>query len=163
MDKIIVTVESGAVDSVGPPTMARAVKIKDTPASRAGMKYRAANGTAIANQGGKVVQGVTREGQKIGMTFQIANVTKPLGSVRAMLDAGDRVVFDRGNGGSYIMNKRTKAMTPIHERGGAFVFDLWMPKGNEVTIAKANVNRYQALMEEDEDNEDFARRDDLLN
>ena len=93
-------------------------QIKDTPASRAGMKYRAANGTSIANQGEKVIRGVTKEGQKIGMIFQIANVTKPLGSVRAMLDAGNRVVFDRdskGNGGSFIMNKRTGAMTPIQE------------------------------------------------
>ena len=97
------------------------------------------------------------------MTFQIANVTKPLGSVRAMLDAGNRVVFDRGNGGSYIMNKSTRAMTPIHERNGAFVFDLWMPKGKEGTMASANVNRFQALMEEEEDNEDFVRQDDLFN
>ena len=59
--------------------MAKAVKIKDTPASRSGMKYRAANGTSIANQGEKIIRGVTKEGQKIGMTFQIANVTKPFG------------------------------------------------------------------------------------
>ena len=62
-EKITVIVDSCAVDSVGPPTMATSVKIKDTSASRAGMKYRAANGTSIANQGEKVNQGVTKEGQ----------------------------------------------------------------------------------------------------
>jgi len=77
------------------------------------------------------------------------------------LDAGNRVVFDRGN--SYIMNKNTKAMTPIHERNVAFVFDLWMPKGKEGAIANVNANRYQALMEEDKGNEDFLMRNDLFN
>ena len=77
--------------------IAQDIKVKETPASRAGMKYRAANGTSIANQGEKAIQGVTNQGHKIGMAFQIANVTKPLGAVSAMLDAGNRVVFDRPN------------------------------------------------------------------
>ena len=46
-EKITVTIDSGAVDSVGPKTMATDIGIKDTPASRAGLKYRAANGTSI--------------------------------------------------------------------------------------------------------------------
>ena len=41
-EKVTVTVDSGAVDSVGPPTMAKDIRVKETPASRAGMKYRAA-------------------------------------------------------------------------------------------------------------------------
>ena len=57
-ERIAVTVDSGAVDSVGPPTMANGVKIKDTPASRAGLKYRAANGTAIDNQDEEVIQAI---------------------------------------------------------------------------------------------------------
>ena len=141
--------------------MANGVKIRETPASRAGLKYRAANGTSIANQGEKVIQGVTRDGRKIGMTFQIADVTKPLGSVRAMLDAGNKVVFERGN--SYIMDKTGRIKTAIHERTGAFVFDLWMPKAKEGSIMNVNTGRFQALMEEENDNEDFVRQDDLLN
>ena len=90
-------IDSGAVDSVGPKTMATDIGIKDTPASRAGLKYRAANGTSIDNFGEKTIQGVTKQGNKVGMTFQIANVTKPLGAVRAMLAAGSKVVFETGN------------------------------------------------------------------
>ena len=70
---------------------------------------------------------MTKQGHKIGMAFQIANVTKPLGAVRAMLDASNKVVFDRPN--SYIFNKSTKAVVPIEERNNAFVFDIWLPKG----------------------------------
>ena len=99
-EKITVTIDSGAVDSVGPKTMAMDLPIKDTPASRAGLKYRAANGTTIDNLGEKAIQGVTKQGNKVGMTFQVGNVTKPLGAVRAMLAAGNKVVFESGN--SYI-------------------------------------------------------------
>ena len=48
-EKITVTIGSGAVNSVGPKTVAADVKIKDTLASRAGLKHRAANGTSIDN------------------------------------------------------------------------------------------------------------------
>jgi len=110
------------------------------------------------------LNGVTKEGQKIGMTFQIANVTKPLGSVRAMLDAGNRVVFDRddkGNPASFIMNKKTKATIPINERNAAFVLDLWTPAAKSSTLMTSNANRFQAL-EEYEDDEGFVRRDGQL-
>ena len=46
---------------------------------------------------------MTKQGWKIGMPFQIANVTKLLGSVRAILDAGKDVVFEKGN--IHIMDK----------------------------------------------------------
>ena len=64
------------------------------------------------------------------MTFQIANVTKPLGAVRAMLGAGNKVVFD-----------------------------IWRPKfaGNQGGMV--NTGRYQALMEKgDNGNEVFAEQ-----
>ena len=38
--------------------------------------------------------------------------------------------------------------TAIDERGGAYVFDMWIPKGNNENQS-ANTGRYQALMEED--------------
>ena len=137
--------------------MATDVKIKDTPASRAGLKYRAANGTSIDNLGEKVIQGVTKQGKKVGMTFQIANVTKPLGVVRAMLAAGNKVVFETGN--CYIQDKTRTIKTPIEERNGAYVFDLWRPKcpvNQERTI---NTGRFQALMENEENgNEGFVRQ-----
>ena len=75
-----------------------------------------------------MIQGITKQGKNIGMTFQSANVTKPLGPVRAMLDAGKKVIFQKGN--NYIEDKSGSIKTPIEERNGAFVFDLWMPKGN---------------------------------
>jgi len=156
-EKTTVIVDSGAVDSVGPPTMAMDVKVRDTPASRAGLKYRAANGTAIDNQGEKVIQAITKQDKKIGMTFQIANVTKSLGSVRAMLDAGNRVIFQKGN--SYIEDRSGTIKTPIEERNGAFVFDLWKPKSGDNQAGTIHTGRFQALMEDDSGgNKGFVRQ-----
>ena len=156
-EKITVTIDSGAVDSVGPKTMATDLPIRDTPASRAGLKYRAANGTTIDNLGEKAIQGVTKQGNKVGMTFQVANVTKPLGAVRAMLAAGNKVVFEAGN--SYIQDKTRTIKTPIEERNGAYVFDIWRPKapGNQGNVI--NTGRYQALREVDNQiNKGFVRQ-----
>jgi hypothetical protein len=156
-EKITVTIVSGAVDSVGPRTMATDIDIKDTPASRAGLKYRAANGTPIDNLGEKSIQGVTKQGNKVGMTFQIADVTKPLGAVRAMLAAGNKVVFESGN--SYIQDKTRTIKTPKEERNGAYVFDLWRPKGPGNQERTINAGRHQALMESRErGNEGFVRQ-----
>ena len=126
--------------------------IWDTPASQAGLKYRAANGTAIDNQREKVIQTITKRGKKIGMTFQIAHVTKPLGSVRAMLDAGNKVIFQKGN--SYIEDRSGRIKTPIEERNGASVFNLWMPKRGDNHEGTIHTGGFQALMEDERnDNE----------
>jgi len=50
-ERITVVVSSGTVDSVWPRTMSQGIKIRDNLASMAGLKYRAANGTIIYNQG----------------------------------------------------------------------------------------------------------------
>ena len=90
------------------------------------------------------------------MTFQIANVTKPLGAVRAMLAAGNKVVFETGN--SYIQDKTRTIKTPTEERTGALVFDIWRPKSSSNPSNAVNTGRYQALMEvRDNDNQEFVR------
>ena len=65
-------------------------------ASKQGLKHRAANGSPIANEGEKTHRGYTNEGSAVAMTMQVAKVTKPLGSVRAMLEANNMVVIDKG-------------------------------------------------------------------
>jgi hypothetical protein len=137
--------------------MATDIGIRDTPASRAGLKHRAANGTSIDNLGEKSIQGITKQGNKVGMTFQIADVTKPLGAVRAMLAAGNKVVFESGN--SYIQDRTRTIKTPIEERNGSYVFDIWRPKAANNQGNAVNTGRYQALMEvEDAGNGGFARQ-----
>ena len=158
--------DSGAIDSVIPKGVASGVKVKETRASRQGLKYRAANGTPIKNEGERELQGYTGEGNKASMTMQVAAVTKPLGSVRAMLKAGNRVVFDEGD--SFIVNKTTGVKTVIEDRNGAFVFDIWIPRGNHQQDQQHEGYQgkyFQALVEEAEEANraaGFARLDDLF-
>ena len=102
-------------------------------------------------------QSPNKEGKKVGMTFQVANVTKPLGSVRAMLDAGNKVVFQKGN--CYIEDESCRVTTPIEERNGAIVFELWRPKRGDNQGGTISTGRLQALMEDEGNgNEGFARQ-----
>ena len=77
-----VTVDSGAVDTVGPPSVAPGIPVRETKASRSGMHYRAANNMKIPNLGEKKLQERTEEGQYVGMTIHVAQVNKVLASVR---------------------------------------------------------------------------------
>ena len=81
---------------------------------------------------------------------------KPFGSVRAMLDAGNKVIFQKGN--SYIEDRSGRIKTPVQERNGAFMFDLWKPKRRDNHGGTIHTGRFQALMEDEgHDNEGFAR------
>ena len=68
---------------------------------------------------------MTKEGQKIGMDIQIADVKKPLGSVRKMCESGNRVVFDED--GSYIEHKASGNRTEIAKEGSVYVVRMWLP------------------------------------
>ena len=59
------------------------------------------------------------------MKFQAAGVAKPLGSVKKMIMAHHRVVFDET--GSYIENKVTGEVNMLREEEGNFMLDVWVP------------------------------------
>ena len=158
-ERIPVTVDSGAVDSVIPKRLARGVPTKQTEASKQGLKYRSASGNPIMNEGEKELRGYTKEGNSVNMCMQVAEVTKPLGSVRAYVRAGNRVVFDAG--GSFIQNKATGMRTNIEDRNGAYVFDLWIPRTEKEK--RISTGSFDALLkEEEEDSSVFAGLDDLM-
>ena len=56
------------------------------------------------------------------MKFLDADVKRPLGSVSAMVDGGNRVVFSKG--GSYVENEVTKEKIPMRRKGGVYVMEL---------------------------------------
>ena len=159
-ERIPVTVDSGAVDSVIPRRLARGVPTKQTEASKQGLKYRSASGNPIINEGEKDLHGYTKEGNSVNMCMQVAEVTKPLGSVRAYVRAGNRVVFD--DAGIFIQNKATGMKTSIEDRNGAYVFDLWIPRAEREK--RVSTGSFDALVNEEEEGESsvFAGLDDLM-
>ena len=95
-ESVEVIMDSGAHVSVGPRELGRKAgyKVQESPGSRAGVCYTAANGGELPNLGQRFMAVLTEEGTLKGMEQQVADVTKPLEAVRANLMAGHAVVFD---------------------------------------------------------------------
>ena len=63
------------------------------------------------------------------------------------------------------MNKASGVKTVIEDRNGAFVFDIWVPRGNEQKGSGYQGKYFQALQEEEEEdnsNMGFAGLDECL-
>ena len=114
-----ITVDSGAAEVVAPPGFAPEYATKASAGSRAGAKYRTASGNLIANQGEKRVTLRTESGELRTMTFQVADVTKPLASAGRITARGHRIVLDDDD--SYIMHKTTHRKVPLYKKGNVFV------------------------------------------
>ena len=129
---IEITVDSGACDWVANKHVARAFRVHATPASAAGVWYRSACGTHIYNEGEKIVSGYTSSGAFMDVTWQVADVTKPLGSVLRMMETGNRVVFEHDTDADtygYIEQISTGMKIDIIRKGNALIMQLWVPKG----------------------------------
>ena len=122
--------DSGACKFVAPMEMVKEVPWKETEASKNGLRYRAADGSPIYNQGEKRIEGYDSKGNKIGCTWQGAKITKPLAGIREMCKAGNRVTFDiiDGKDVSQIYNKKTGVSIPIENKNNAYEFEMWVKK-----------------------------------
>ena len=96
-ERISVKTDSGAIDTVMPPTVAKYFNTVQTEMSQKGPGFRAANGSAIKHYGQKTLEGIGDQYQPLSMTAQVADVKMTLGSVNQMLEAGNRVHFETGN------------------------------------------------------------------
>ena len=117
-------VDSGATETVVKEEMLTA-ETTEGAASRRGVQYEVANGVLIPNLGEKKFQGVSEENITRGLTAQVADVNKALLSVRKVVKAGNRVVFDDDEG-SYIEDKVTKERMWLREEQGMYMLRLWV-------------------------------------
>ena len=98
--------------------------------------------------------------------WQVAQVSKVLGSVDRAVDAGNKVVFD--STGSYIYHKPTGQTTQMYRENGEFKYDLWIPRprsvpepANEIKITKGQYAVLQEITEQLKGETDFPRQDPL--
>ena len=141
-EAVEVIVDSGAHVSVGPPELGKKAgyAVEESPGSRAGICYTAANGGELHNLGQRFMAVLTEEGTLRGMEQQVANVTKPLEAVRANVRAGHAIVFDddgTGRGtGSYMINKSTGEINWIHDDSKDYIMKRWIVPRQEVPAVK---------------------------
>ena len=121
--------DSGAVDHVMPKGQCKEIKVDETEASRKGRHYQAANGSQIKNYGERKLIGEAGKGIGSSIKMQVADVTKALGAVTKLCDAGNRVIFD--NEGSFVENKTTEIKTEIKRDNGTYTMDFWVKKSKD--------------------------------
>ena len=89
-----VVLDSGAADHVVNVSATPGHQIEESPGSRAGACFVAANGERIPNRGQVNLR--LRSGRTpIKSTFQVSRISKPLWSVGKLCDAGFKVNFDK--------------------------------------------------------------------
>ena len=124
-ERMEITVDSAAYKSVCPPSVAKAFEIQETESSRKGCNFVAANNIVMRSYGMKQIMALDEEWRGMRINFQVAEVTKPLLSVRKLKNALNMVVLKRGGG--YIRNLDTGRHTRLYERYGETRFAVWMP------------------------------------
>lgn len=148
-EAIDITVDSGACDHVIPPNVIPG-PITPTEASRSKVQYYGASGDPITNYGSQELQAYTDSGVQFQMKFNVAGVSKPLGSVGRMCAAGNQVKF--GEQGGYIMGPDGKTQVPLTMEDGTYHLRLWMlvPDGPG-QVCGLSGNRFSALSDEQDE------------
>ena len=123
-EQIEFALDSGATETVVGEDMLCSVETKEGPASRRGVEYEIANGELIPNLGEKKFAAVSEEGVTRNITAQVCSVNKALMSVKKVMKAGNRVVFD--DDGSYVEDKVTGEKIWATDDGGMFMIKLWV-------------------------------------
>ena len=130
--KVKGVMDSGASESVAPPTMCPHYDITPSPGSVAGQEYVSASDDRIPNLGEQVLSIVTADGKEGMVKYQVADVSRPLNSISEICDAGgeggQHVIF--GKHGGMIVNLETGRQTPFAREEGVYTLDFWVtPKG----------------------------------
>jgi len=127
---IEVVVDSAAVDPVMSRRIADEIRgdtggpLRQGASALAGVHYVSADGGEIPNEGELDVDMVTQEKHKVGMTWQVADIKKPLLSVPAMTKTGHEVRFRKSDG--EIVNKATGKSIKFVKKGELYVATIWM-------------------------------------
>ena len=77
-ETIVVTVDSGAYNTVGPRHVGTHFPIKHTEASNKGKNCTAANGSTTKNYGQRVTKGNNEHGNAVSMPIQVADMNNVL-------------------------------------------------------------------------------------
>ena len=118
---IKVAMDSGAGDHVASPEDVEGFAIEESPNSKAGRNFVAANGGKIRNHGQSMVKMRTKDGMRVASTFQVADVTRPLYSVPKLCDAGYDVSFKKDEA---LVTKGGKVIHRFHREEGLYVAEM---------------------------------------
>ena len=131
--------DSGASAPVAPPQMMPSVPIEPSEGSRRGQKYSSASKHKLKNLGQQKIKACTEAGEETEVLFQVADVSKPLVSVSAICERGNRVIF--GRAGGVVQNVKTGKVIPFVRQNGIYILSLWMEEGESGSPSTAPFGR----------------------
>ena len=126
-EKVTLTVDSGASDTVVPPSVCRSAKLVTT-GEKFGIEYEIASGETIENLGERHCLMRTSESASdasMEMKFQVVDVSKSLLSVNRVCEQGHSVVFNK-DGGAILIGGDPKNSIPLRHSGGTYELDVWL-------------------------------------
>ena len=124
--EIELAVDSGATETVVGTEMLTHIATSEGEAFKRGVQYEVASGELIDNLGEKNFVGYNEMGEARSMKAQVCDVNKALLSVKRMVAAGNRVVFEPACG--YIEDVGTGDRMQLKEKGGMYMLKLWVQK-----------------------------------
>ncbi len=144
--------DSGATVPVLMPTAGKEYPVQESEASRAGVEYEIANGDTLANLGEKMMAVLTKEGTLRGYKSQVANVSKNLQSVRALLSSGHAVCFGLGENGEdhVVVNRLSGEINFLRDDGVNYLQDLMVVPPDQIEQVAQQIA--------DPANQDFGRQ-----
>ena len=124
--------DSSAIVTVIHPHVGKGYDIGLGETSRAGVMYEIANGEEILNLGEKLMPVMTAEGSWRGLRAQVADISKALQSVRALVKAGHVVVFGAGDAGDehYVYNKISGETNAVADDGINYLMGMYVVPRN---------------------------------
>ena len=132
-EKLTLTVDSGASDTVVPPSVCPGAQLLTT-GEKFGIEYEIADGSSIENLGEKHCLMKSQESDagdaSWEMKFQVVDVSKALLSVHRVCQQGHAVLFtDAPDGSAILVNGDSKNRIPIRHSGGTYELDVWVKPG----------------------------------
>ena len=96
-ERVALKIDSGAIDTVMPPTVAQYFPLEEAERSKTGTGDSAANNSVINHYGMRKMKGQGDNYRPMSMVAQVADVKSTLVSVHRLLEAGSRVHCEPGN------------------------------------------------------------------
>ena len=127
--KVKSIVDSGASAPVAPPSMLPNVTVRESPGSKRGQKFSSASKHKLRNLGEQRILACTEEGETTEVLFQVADISKPLVSVSAICEQGNRVIF--GRSGGVVVNMKSGKQIPFYKENGVYVLSMWFQDSDE--------------------------------
>ena len=124
-EEIELAVDSGATETVVGEEMLSNIKTIQGECAKRGVEYEVANGETIPNVGERrcILMSEDSNSPK-AITFQIADIHKPLLSVSRCAGLGFQCVL--GKYGGQLVDEESGEVIPLHRRGNLYVMRAWI-------------------------------------